>query len=58
MIENEYIKTTCNLEKGIKLDSQKIAKKKGINTLTTLIHILLVEYIEKNKEILEKKQTF
>jgi len=55
MVENEYIKTTCNLEKAIKLNSQKIAKKKGINTLTTLIHILLVEYIEKNKELLERK---
>jgi len=53
--ENEYSKTTISLENTVKLNSQKIAKKKGITTLTTLINILLVEYIEKNKELLERK---
>ncbi len=52
---NENFKTTVTIPKNIKLNSQKIAKKKGINTLTTLINILLVEYIEKNKELLEKR---
>ncbi len=56
MLDNEYSKTTVNLEKNIKIASQKIAKKKGINTLTTLVNILLAEYIEKNRELLERKQ--
>jgi antitoxin component of RelBE/YafQ-DinJ toxin-antitoxin module len=49
-------KTTMIIDEDIKLDSLKIAKKKGINTLTTLVNILLAEYIEKNQEILERKR--
>jgi len=54
---NNYSKTTVNLENTIKLNSLKIAKKKGINTLTTLVNILLSEYVEKNKEVLEKQKS-
>jgi hypothetical protein len=55
-LENsEYAKTTVNLEKTLKIGSLKIAKKKGINTLTTLVNILLADYIEKNRELLERK---
>ena len=54
MIDIEYNKTTVNLEKDIKLTSLKIAKKKGINTLTTLVNILLSEYIEKNIDVLKR----
>ncbi len=53
-IKHEYTKTTISLDNTAKLNSQKIAKKKGITTLTTLVNILLIEYIEKNKELLEK----
>ncbi len=48
-------RSTIIIDEAFKLDAQKIAKKKGINTLTTLINVLLAEYIEKNKELLEKR---
>jgi hypothetical protein len=56
MEDIEYIKTTVNLQKKVRNESLKIAKRKGISTLTTLVNMLLIEYLEKNKEILEKKK--
>jgi len=56
MKEIEYIKTTVNLQKHVRNDSLKIAKQKGVSTLTTLVNMLLIEYVEKNKEILEKQK--
>jgi hypothetical protein len=52
--ENEYGKTTVNLEKNIKLKSLKIAKKRGINTLSTLVNTLLNDYVEKNSQYLQR----
>jgi hypothetical protein len=48
-------RTTLIIENDFKINSLKIAKKKGINTLTTLVNTLLAEYIEKNRELLERK---
>jgi hypothetical protein len=53
--ENEYGKTTVNLEKNIKLKSLRIAKKRGINTLSTLVNTLLNEYVDKYENILSKE---
>jgi metal-responsive CopG/Arc/MetJ family transcriptional regulator len=53
--ENEYGKTTVNLEKNIKLKSLKIAKKRGINTLSTLVNTLLNEYVDKYENILSRE---
>ncbi len=55
MTEVNKKRSTIIIDENFKLDAQKIAKKKGINTLTTLINILLAEYIEKNRELLERK---
>jgi hypothetical protein len=52
--ENEYSKTTINLQKDMKINALKIAKKKGITTMTTLVNILLAEYVEKNDNYLNK----
>jgi hypothetical protein len=48
-------KRTLIINEDIRLNSLKIAKKKGINTFTTLVNILLAEYVEKNQELLERK---
>jgi hypothetical protein len=54
--DNEYSKTTINLQKNTKIDALKIAKKKGITTMTTLMNILLAEYVEKNISYIENRR--
>jgi hypothetical protein len=53
--DNEFSKTTVNLQKDTKVDALKIAKRKGVTTMTTLVNILLAEYVEKNREILNRE---
>jgi hypothetical protein len=48
-------RTTLIIENEFKTNSLKIAKKKGINTLTTLVNMLLAEYIDKNRELLKRE---
>jgi hypothetical protein len=55
MEDIEHIKTTVNLQKHVRNNSLKIAKQKGISTLTTLVNMLLIEYVEKNREILNRE---
>jgi antitoxin component of RelBE/YafQ-DinJ toxin-antitoxin module len=55
MTEKKRKRTTLIIDDEFKNSSLKIAKKKGINTLTTLVNILLADYIEKNRELLERK---
>ncbi|EJF06484.1 hypothetical protein ThvES_00014160 [Thiovulum sp. ES] len=55
MKDNEYSKTTINLQKETKINALKIAKKKGITTMTTLMNILLAEYVEKNITYIQNK---
>ena len=46
---------TVMLDEDIRKDAFIIAKRKGINTLSTLLNVLMVEYVEKNRDILERK---
>jgi hypothetical protein len=48
-------RTSLIIDEEFRLNSLKIAKRKGINTLTTLVNTLLAEYIEKNREILNRE---
>lgn len=42
--------TTITVDEHFKKEALLIAKKKGINKFSTLINILLAEYVEKNKK--------
>ena len=57
-MEKNKNRTTLIVEEEFKRNSLKIAKKKGINTFTTLINVLLSEYIEKHKELLERPKEY
>ncbi len=52
--EKKYM-TTFYTDKDTKTIALKIAKKKGINTLNGLLNILLVEYIDKHRDLVERK---
>jgi len=54
--KEEKYSTTFYTTKEVKTDALKIAKKKGINTLNGLLNFLIADFIEKNKEILEKQR--
>ncbi len=54
-MKDEFHRASININKEMLKDALKIAKKQGFNTFTSLINRLVFEYIEKHKEILEKK---
>ena len=55
-MEKELKKRTAITITGSKqLQALKIAKVKGINTFSSLVDILIAEFIENNREILERK---
>ncbi|EJF07512.1 hypothetical protein ThvES_00003500 [Thiovulum sp. ES] len=55
MKEQEKYATTFYTTKDVKTEALKIAKKKGIHTLNGLLNILIADFVEKNREILERK---
>ncbi len=48
--------TTITVDEHFKKEALLIAKKKGINKFSTLINILLAEYVEKNKNIIKEQE--
>jgi ferric iron reductase protein FhuF len=46
--------TTVMLDEKIKVEALKIAKTRGLNTLSTLLNVLMVEYVEKSQNPIEK----
>jgi hypothetical protein len=47
-------RTAVTVTETRQIDALKIAKQKGINKFSTLIDILLAEYIEKNSQYLQR----
>jgi hypothetical protein len=53
--EENKKRTSVTVTETRQINALKIAKIKGVNKFSTLIDILLAEYIEKNRELLERK---
>jgi hypothetical protein len=47
-------RTAVSIRASNQIKALKIAKRKGINTFSALIDILVAEYIEKHLEVLQK----
>jgi hypothetical protein len=47
-------RTAVTVTETRQIDALKIAKQKGINKFSTLIDILLAEYIESNSQYLQR----
>ena len=54
--KDDKYSTTFYTTKKMKIDALKVAKRKGINTLNGLLNFLIADFIEKNREILEKQK--
>ncbi len=54
-MRDKISRTSITMNETMKIDASKIAKKQGFNTFTALVNRLVFEYIEKNKELLEKR---
>jgi antitoxin component of RelBE/YafQ-DinJ toxin-antitoxin module len=48
MENNKRKQTTVMLDENTKKEALRIAKKRGLSTLSTLLNVLMVEYVEKN----------
>jgi len=55
MDNNQRKPTTVMIDNFIKKEALIVAKRKGMNTLSTLLNVLMVEYVEKNRDVLERK---
>ena|GEM_PF-2380276 len=52
---SEKYSTTFYTTKDMKTEALKVAKRKGINTLNGLLNFLIADFIEKNREILNRE---
>ena len=53
-MENDIKKSTVYVPKERQKEALLIAKKKGINKFSTLVNVLLAEYVEKNYLLIKK----
>ena len=49
-------RTAVTVTESLQIEALKIAKKRGVNKFSTLIDILLAEYINNNQQFLEKQK--
>jgi hypothetical protein len=49
-------RTAVTVTENLQIDALKIAKKKGVNKFSTLIDILLAEYINNNQQFLDVRK--
>jgi hypothetical protein len=54
-MSNKIVRTSITINEDTKLDATKIAKRQGFNTFTGLVGRLVYEYVEKNREILNRE---
>jgi metal-responsive CopG/Arc/MetJ family transcriptional regulator len=54
-VSEKITRTSVSINQNIKNEASKIAKKQGFNTFTALVNRLVFEYVEKNRELLERK---
>jgi hypothetical protein len=54
---SEKYSTTFYTTKDMKREALKVAKKKGINTLNGLLNFLIADFIEKNRELLNREES-
>ena len=53
-MSEQITRGSITMNKDLKLQALKIAKKQGFNTFTALVNRLVFEYIDKNRDFLEK----
>jgi len=49
-------RTAVTVTESLQIEALKIAKKRGVNKFSTLIDILLAEYINNNQEFLDRRK--
>ena len=55
-MEEKKKKTAVTVTESMQIQALKIAKKQGINKFSTLIDILLANYINNNQDLIMRKQ--